>query len=96
MAEQEIKIEIEDKIAGGIYSNLAIISHSENEFIMDFVFVHPPKGKVNSRVITSPSHAKRLLGALLQNIEKYEQKFGVIKEAPEPPKFGGSVGFSKN
>ena len=92
--QQEIRIEINDETAGGVYSNLAVISHSENEFVIDFVFVHPPKGKVNARVITSPAHAKRFLKALEQNIEIYEKNIGHIKEAPEPPKFG--IDFSKN
>ncbi|OGC05913.1 hypothetical protein A2526_02085 [candidate division WOR-1 bacterium RIFOXYD2_FULL_36_8] len=95
MSEQEVKVEIDDEIAKGIYSNLAILSHNENEFILDFVFVHPPKGKVNSRIITSPTHAKKFLKALQQNIEMYEKKFGQIKEAPEPKNLGG-VGFSQN
>ena len=94
MAEQEIKIEIDDKDVGGIYSNLAVISHNENEFVIDFVFVHPPKGKVNARIITSPSHAKRFLKALQQNVDIYEANVGPIKEAPEPPKIG--IDFSKN
>jgi hypothetical protein len=94
MAEQKIQIEVGADVAGGEYSNLAMIAHNENEFVMDFIFVHPPKGKVNSRVITSPSHAKRLYRALGKNVEAYEKKFGAIKEAPEPPKL--NVDFSKN
>lgn len=94
MAEQEIKIEIDDKEVSGVYSNLAVISHNENEFVIDFVFVHPPKGKVNARVITSPSHAKRFLKALEQNVEMYEKKVGLIKEAVDPPNL--DIGFSKN
>jgi hypothetical protein len=94
MAEQQIPIGINDETIGGKYSNLAIIAHTENEFVLDFALIHPPKGVVNSRVITSPAHAKRLLKALQQNIEIYERNFGAIKEAPEPPKFG--IDFSKN
>ncbi|MDD5382795.1 MAG: DUF3467 domain-containing protein [Candidatus Margulisbacteria bacterium] len=94
MEEQKIPIEIDNQTAGGIYSNVAVISHTENEFTFDFIYVHPPKGKVNARVITSPSHAKRLLKALQSNIEMFEKNFGPIKEAPEPPKFG--MELSKN
>lgn len=94
MAEQQIPIEIDNQTAGGVYSNVAVISHSENEFVLDFILAHPPKGKVNARVITSPGHAKRLLRALQENIQMFEKQFGAIKEAPEPPKFG--VEFSKN
>jgi len=94
MAEQNIQIEVDNETAGGVYSNVAVISHNENEFVLDFIFAHPPKGKVNARVITSPSHAKRFLKALQNNVEIFEKKFGAIKEAPEPPKMG--IEFSKN
>ncbi len=87
MAEQEIKISIDEKAVGGTYSNIAMISHNENEFITDFIFVHPPVGKVNSRIIMSPSHAKKFLKALQQNIEMFEKKFGAIRELPETPEF---------
>ncbi len=94
MDEQKIEIEIHNDIALGIYSNLAFISHNENEFVMDFVFAHPPKGQLGSRVIMSPAHAKRFLRALSENVAIYEKKVGPIKEAPEPPKFGFDI--SKN
>lgn len=94
MEEKKIQIEIDNTTAGGVYSNIAVISHSENEFTMDFIFAHPPKGRVNARVITSPAHAKRFLKALQNNINMYEKKFGAIKESPEPPKLG--LEFSKN
>ncbi|MCL2485069.1 MAG: DUF3467 domain-containing protein [Endomicrobia bacterium] len=79
----EIKIEIDEQTANGIYSNIAIISHSESEFIMDFIFFHPqsPKAKVRTRIITSPAHAKKMMRALKDNITKFEAKFGEIKEA---------------
>ena len=82
---QEIKISIDEKTASGVYSNTAMIAHNENEFITDFIFVHPPAGKVNSRVIMSPSHSKRFMEALKTNIDLYEKKFGMIKETPEQP-----------
>ena len=94
MAEQNIPIEVDNEKVGGAYSNVAVISHNENEFVIDFIFAHPPKGKVNARVITSPSHAKRFLKALKNNVEMFEKKFGPIKETPEPPKTG--IEFSKN
>ena len=77
----EIQIEIDDAAAQGVYTNLAMIGHSENEFILDFIFLQPqaPKAKVRSRIITSPGHAKRLLAALQDNISKYESRFGEIK-----------------
>ncbi len=94
MEEQKIEIEVHNDIALGIYSNLAFISNNENEFIMDFVFAHPPKGQLGARVIMSPAHAKRFLKALQENVAIYEKKVGPIKEAPEPPKFGFDI--SKN
>lgn len=94
MDEQKIEIEVNSDAALGIYSNLAFISHNENEFVMDFIFAHPPKGQLGARVIMSPSHAKRFLRALGDNLAIYEKKVGPIKEAPEPPKFGFEI--SKN
>jgi hypothetical protein len=82
---QQIQIEVDEQTAQGVYSNLAMISHSETEFILDFIFVQPQMGKakVRSRIITSPSHLKRLLMALDDNIKRYEQRFGEIKAAPQ-------------
>lgn len=79
-----IKIEIDEATAQGAYSNLAMISHSETEFIVDFIFMQPqsPNARVRSRIITSPSHAKRFLAALKDNISKYESRFGEIKAGP--------------
>lgn len=82
--KQQIQIEVDDNVSKGVYSNVAIIFHSENEFIIDFAFVHPPKAKVVSRIITSPSHAKGFLKALEQNVSQYENKFGAIKESKGP------------
>jgi hypothetical protein len=78
----QINIELPEDIAEGIYSNLAIISHSNTEFVVDFVRMMPnvPQAKVKSRIILTPEHAKRLMGALMDNVRKYEQQFGVIEE----------------
>lgn len=94
MNDQKIPIEIDNATAGGVYSNVAVIAHTENEFNLDFIFAHPPRGRVNARVIVSPAHAKRLLKALQDNVAMFEKKFGPIKAAPEPPKF--QVDFSNN
>ncbi len=77
---QQINIELGEKEAEGIYSNLAIITHSPAEFIIDFTRIVPgvPKARVHARIITTPQHAKMLMRALKDNIEKYESKFGVI------------------
>lgn len=81
--QQQINIEIGEKEAEGIYSNLAIISHSPAEFIMDFTRVLPgiPKSKISARIIMTPQHAKMLLNALKENIEKFENQFGEIQIA---------------
>lgn len=90
----ELNIELSEEVAEGIYSNLAIITHSSSEFVLDFIRVMPgvPKARVKSRIILTPEHAKRLLGALADNIEKFEEQNGRIKiqeEAALPLTFGG-------
>lgn len=81
----KLNIELPEEVAEGTYSNLAIISHSNSEFVLDFVRIMPnvPKAKVKSRVVMTPQHAKRLLKALVDNIKKYESQFGSIGE-PDP------------
>ncbi len=78
--KQQIDIELSEKVAQGVYSNLAIITHSPTEFVVDFVRVMPntPKAKVKSRIILTPEHAKRLVFALQENLKKYEQLHGKI------------------
>ena len=80
--KNQINIELTDEIAGGVYSNLAIITHSPTEFVLDFVSMMPgaPKAKVKSRIVMTPQHAKRLFKALSDNLGKYEQSFGPIKD----------------
>ena len=75
-----LQIELNDEIAQGIYSNLAIIAHSSSEFVVDFIRVMPgmPKAKVQSRIVLTPEHAKRLMMALIDNVKKYEAQFGEI------------------
>lgn len=84
---KQLNIELPEEIAEGIYSNLAIISHSNAEFVIDFIRLVPnvPKAKVKARIILSPQHAKRLLRALTENISKFETQFGVIDEPEQPP-----------
>jgi len=78
----QINIEISDEVGEGIYSNLAVITHSPAEFIIDFVKMMPgvPKAKVKSRIILTPQHAKRLYKALKENVAKYESMHGEIKD----------------
>jgi hypothetical protein len=102
MSEQEenkLNIELSEEIADGIYSNLAIISHSNSEFVIDFIKIMPglPKAKVKSRILMTPQHTKRLLMALTDNIRKFESAHGAIKDiGPDHPNiplnFGGPTG----
>ena len=96
-AENPINIELSEEMAEGIYSNLAIITHSDSEFVLDFIRVMPgvPKARVKSRIILTPEHAKRLMQALDDNVERFEAANGKIKlkEAVGLPiSFGGPVG----
>ncbi|WP_158824918.1 DUF3467 domain-containing protein [Mucilaginibacter lacusdianchii] len=96
--ENQLNIELTDEIAEGIYSNLAVITHSNAEFVVDFIRIMPgtPKAKVKSRIILTPEHAKRFLSALNDNIEKFEAINGRIKVQPDTPdfpmNFGGTMG----
>jgi hypothetical protein len=91
--QQQIAIQIDAQQGTGVYSNLMMISHRKEEFILDFLFLQPqraPQGQsiatLRSRVITSPEHAKRILRALQENIRRYEDSFGIIQEATDMPK----------
>jgi len=87
--EKQIKIKVKDDDLKGKYSNLMQIIHTKDEFLLDFFLVSPPQGILTSRVIMSPGHLKRVIKALQENIEKYEQKFGKIEIAEVPEqKFG--------
>ena len=79
--KNQINIELPEAISEGVYSNLAIISHSHSEFVIDFIRLLPnvPKAKVKSRIIITPEHAKRFLKALADNVTKYEGQNGPIK-----------------
>lgn len=96
--QSQINIELPEDISEGVYSNLVMIAHSNSEFVLDFIRLMPgvPKAKVKSRVVITPDHAKRLLAALKDNIRKYEESFGPIKQNDEAPKFplnfGGTIG----
>lgn len=86
-----IQIQADDAVKDGAYCNMAMIAHSPEEFVMDFIFVvpNPPHGKLRSRIVMSASHAKRFVRALQENIVRYEQQFGPINEMPAPN--GGGV-----
>jgi hypothetical protein len=93
--QQQLNIELTEEIADGTYANLAIITHSPSEFVVDFINVMPglPKAKVKSRIILTPQHAKRLMKALLDNVKKYEASHGTIQDQEPvssiPMNFGG-------
>lgn len=92
--DNQINIELTEDIASGVYSNLAIITHSPGEFVSDFIQLVPgvPKGKVKSRIIMTPQNAKRFMKALTENIQKYEQTFGVIQDV-EPNSGAARMSF---
>lgn len=94
--QNQISIELNEEVAQGTYSNLAVITHSASEFVVDFIRIMPgiPKAQVKSRIILTPEHAKRLVAALEDNILKYESVHGAIKEVKGsepvmPLTFGG-------
>ena len=96
--KNQINIELSEEVAEGTYANLAMIAHSNSEFVIDFIRMMPgtPKAKVKSRIVITPEHAKRLTKALQENIKKYEENFGTINTSAEVPKFpmnfGGNMG----
>ncbi len=85
--KNQLNIEIDEKVADGTYANLAIINHSISEFVVDFINVMPgaPKSKVKSRIILTPQHAKRLMKALAENVKRFENNHGEIKDYEQPP-----------
>ncbi len=90
----QLNIEISEEIAEGVYANLAIITHSHAEFVIDFVNVMPgtPKSRVKSRIILTPQHAKRFMKALTENVNRFESLNGKIQDLEEvqlPLNFGG-------
>jgi len=88
--QQEIKVNFPPHLQGGVYSNNMVVSHTKEEFIMDFMMVAPPVGTVMSRVIISPGHVKRMISALQDNVQKHEARFGTIQAAEE---LKGNIGF---
>lgn len=80
----QLEVQMDEATAQGTYANLAGVTHSETEFIFDFLFLQPnqPKAKLRSRIVSSPVHTKRFLQALQENIKRYEERFGIIPERP--------------
>ena len=89
---QQLQIKVRDEELKGAYSNLMQILHTKEEFILDFFLNAPPQGILAARVMVSPGHAKRIAQALTENVKKYEEKFGAIKEGEAPE---NKIGFIK-
>ena len=79
--QPRIQLQLDEALAQGVYSNIVLVNHTENEFVFDFAYLQPanPTARVRARVISSPRHTKRLLAALQKNIERYEERFGAIE-----------------
>lgn len=90
-AAQQIDIKIEDEILKGVYANNLFMSHTKEEFVLDFINLFPPTGIVTSRVIVSPSHLKRIGKMVEENIRNYEEQFGEIGESTSAQGSGGSI-----
>ncbi len=90
-AKQQVEIAFPERLRGGAYSNNMFVTHTREEFILDFMMVTPPVGSVTVRVVISPGHMKRMVSALKENLDKYEAKFGKLTEAAEPNK--PQIGF---
>jgi len=86
------EIKIQDNFPGGEYANAMQVAHNKEEFILTFMNVLPPSGRVSAKIITNPSHMKRMISALQDNISKYETQFGKIEEAKAPEKELGFKG----
>lgn len=82
--QQNVNIKISDEVLKGQYANMMMITHTKEEFVLDFMNILPPHGIVASRIITSPGHMKRIMTALAENLKKYEDQFGKITEANTP------------
>lgn len=85
--DKELKVRFPEDLMSGSYANHMVVLHTREEFIMDFILASPPAGNVTARVITSPGHMKRIIRALQDNMEKYEEKYGEIREAQPPEGF---------
>jgi hypothetical protein len=81
---QKLPIKMPEKVLPGVYANQMLVSHTREEFVIDFVNLFPPEGVVNARVIVSPGHLKRMIRALTDNLSRYETRHGTIIEAMDP------------
>ena len=88
----QVQVKAQDKDLHGRYSNIMQVTHTKEEFILDYMFVVPPQGLLVSRIIASPEHLKRMAKALQENIQRYEEKFGKIEEGEVPQQ---EIGFQR-
>jgi hypothetical protein len=88
-SEGKIQIKAKDEILEGKYANVIQIQHSKEEFVLDFMSIFPPIGNLNNRVILSPGHYKRMIRAVNENLQKYEEKYGKIEISNEPDTVNG-------
>lgn len=79
-----MQIKASDATVKGEYANMMQVMHTQEEFVLDFLNVFPPTGTLNSRVIVSPGHMKRIVAALADNLAKYEKQFGSVKPSDAP------------
>ncbi|MBU0649422.1 DUF3467 domain-containing protein [Patescibacteria group bacterium] len=86
--QKQVQLKASEDVLKGRYSNMAQIAHAKEEFILDFMCMMPPQAQLVSRIVLSPGHAKRMMRALQENIEKYEGAFGKIEEAAAPKEIG--------
>lgn len=83
MSEQQIQIKAEDSVLAGKYSNSMQVSHTQTEFVLDFMSILPPSGQLVSRIITNPAHFKQIIQAMQQNLDNYEKSFGTVSQAAD-------------
>lgn len=86
--KKEIPIKANDKVAQGVYANTMMVTHTKEEFVMDFLNVMPPQGALVSRIFATPGHMKRIVKALSENLGNYEKQFGAIDESKSPAEVG--------
>ena len=81
---KQLQVKVNDDILKGVYANMLQIGHTQEEFVLDFMNVYPPAGTLNSRIIVSPAHMKRIVAALQDNLKKYEKQFGTVESSAQP------------
>jgi len=82
--KRDIPVKMPEDLVRGVYANQMVVNHTREEFVIDFVNLFPPQGVVTARVIVSPGHLKRMIGAMQENLRKYEERFGQVAVAPSP------------